>query len=195
MPMSKWVKHFFKLFRINGNAVLVDWQSPRPPNKPIWGKLSPNFFIHSVFSFGKITLHKMRAPWTKKWGKASFQLVWGVNKWVHDFDISKTSRIKLSYMVKEPRWLVSHFIVTSYTFNCVKMSDFAPNNRYLQGVLLFLFNSKKMAAEAYQEPEYHSGSRCWKLSRHRWSVLLFQFRKSIANVLQRVREICDQLKQ
>lgn len=31
------------------------------------------------------------------------------------------------------------------------MSDFVPNNRYLQEVLLFLFNSIKTAVEAYQE--------------------------------------------
>jgi len=42
--------------------------------------------------------------------------------------------------------------LASYTFGCVKMSDFVPNNnRHLRGVLIFFFHSKKTAAEAHRE--------------------------------------------
>ena len=39
----------------------------------------------------------------------------------------------------------------SYTFGCVKMSDFVPNNCHLREVLIFFFHSKKTAAEAHRE--------------------------------------------
>ena len=46
---------------------------------------------------------------------------------------------------------MSHFVLSSYTFACVKMSDFVPNNRHLRELLIFFFHSKKTAAEAHQE--------------------------------------------
>ena len=43
------------------------------------------------------------------------------------------------------------FLLASYTFGCVKISDFVPNDRYLWEVLIFFFHSKKTAAEAHRE--------------------------------------------
>ena len=54
-------------------------------------------------------------------------------------------------MVKKPFWHFSDFVLASYTFGCVKMSDFVPNNRHLREVLIFFFHSKKTAAEAHRE--------------------------------------------
>ena len=54
-------------------------------------------------------------------------------------------------MVNKPFWQISNFVLASYTFGCVKMSDFVPNNRHLRKVLIFFFHSKKTAAEAYRE--------------------------------------------
>ena len=54
-------------------------------------------------------------------------------------------------MVNKPLWHISDFVLASYIFGCVKMSDFVPNNRHLQGVLIFFFHSKKTAAEAHRE--------------------------------------------
>ena len=54
-------------------------------------------------------------------------------------------------MVNKPFWHISDFVFASYTFGCVKMSDFVPNNRNLQEVLIFFFYSKKTAAEAHRE--------------------------------------------
>ena len=53
-------------------------------------------------------------------------------------------------MVNKPFWH-SDFVLASYTFGCVKMSDFVPNNRHLQEVLIFFFHSKKTAAKAHRE--------------------------------------------
>ena len=41
--------------------------------------------------------------------------------------------------------------MASYTFGCVKMSDFVLNNPHLREVLIFFFHSKKTAAEAHRE--------------------------------------------
>ena len=41
--------------------------------------------------------------------------------------------------------------MASYTFGCVKMSGFVPNNRHCREVLIFFFPSKKTAAEAHRE--------------------------------------------
>ena len=54
-------------------------------------------------------------------------------------------------MVKKPFWHISDFVLASYTFSCVKMSDFVPNNRHLRKEMIFFFYSKKTAAEANQE--------------------------------------------
>ena len=47
--------------------------------------------------------------------------------------------------------LGSDFVLASYTFGCVKMSDFVPNNRHLREILIFFFHSKKTVAEAHRE--------------------------------------------
>ena len=73
-----------------------------------------------------------------------------------DFDIPKTSWIKFRHMVNIPFWHISDFVLASYNFGCVKMSDFVPNNRHLREVLIFFFHSKKTAAEATK-----SLRRCW----------------------------------
>ena len=52
-------------------------------------------------------------------------------------------------MVDKPFWHISDFVLASYTFGCVKMSDFVPNNRHFQEVLIFFFHSKKTAAEVH----------------------------------------------
>ena len=44
----------------------------------------------------------------------------------------------------------SYFVLASYTFGCVKMSDFVPKNRHLREVLISFFHSKKTAAEAHR---------------------------------------------
>ena len=54
-------------------------------------------------------------------------------------------------MVNKPFWHISDFVLASYTFGYVKMSDFVPNNRHLREVLIFFFHSKKTAAEANWE--------------------------------------------
>ena len=54
-------------------------------------------------------------------------------------------------MVNKPFWHISDFVLPSYTFGCVKMSDFVPNNRHLRGVLIFFFHSKKTAVEAHRK--------------------------------------------
>ena len=54
-------------------------------------------------------------------------------------------------MVNKPFWHISDFVLASYTFGCVKISDFVPNNRHLREVLIFFFYSKKTAAEAHRE--------------------------------------------
>ena len=54
-------------------------------------------------------------------------------------------------MANKQFWYISDFVSASYTFSCVKMSDFVPNNRHLREVLIFFFHSKKTAAEAYRE--------------------------------------------
>ena len=54
-------------------------------------------------------------------------------------------------MVNKPFWHISDFISASYTFGCVKMSDFVPNNRHSREVLISFFHSKKTAAEAHRE--------------------------------------------
>ena len=54
-------------------------------------------------------------------------------------------------MVNNPLWHISDFILASYTFACVKMSDFVRNNRHLWEVLIFFLHSKKTSAEAHRE--------------------------------------------
>ena len=68
-----------------------------------------------------------------------------------DFDISKTSWTKLRHIINKLFWHNSDFVLASYTFGCVKMSDFVPNNRHFREVLIFFFHSKKTAAEAHRE--------------------------------------------
>ena len=53
-------------------------------------------------------------------------------------------------MVNKPFWHISDFVLTSYTFGCVKM--FLCQIRViLREVLIFFFHSKKTAAEAHRE--------------------------------------------
>ncbi|XP_018316119.1 uncharacterized protein [Mycetomoellerius zeteki] len=54
-------------------------------------------------------------------------------------------------MVNKPLRHISDFVLTLYSFGCVKMSDFVPNNRHMREVLIFFFHSKKTAAEAHRE--------------------------------------------
>ena len=54
-------------------------------------------------------------------------------------------------MVNKPFWHISDFVMASYTFSCVKMSDFVPNNRHLREMLIFFFHSKKTTAEVHLE--------------------------------------------
>ena len=54
-------------------------------------------------------------------------------------------------MVNKPFWQISDFVLASYTFACVKMSDFVPNNRHLLEVLIFFFHTKKTAAKAHRD--------------------------------------------
>ena len=60
-------------------------------------------------------------------------------------------------MVNKPFWQISDLVLASYTFGCVKMSDFVPNNRHLRNVLIFFFHSKKMAAEAHWKLQKNYG--------------------------------------
>ena len=46
-------------------------------------------------------------------------------------------------MVNKPFYHISDFVLASYTFSCMKTSDFVPNNRHLREVLIFFFHSKK----------------------------------------------------
>ena len=39
----------------------------------------------------------------------------------------------------------------SYTFGCVQISDFVPNNRHLREVLISFFHSEKTVAEAHRK--------------------------------------------
>ena len=54
-------------------------------------------------------------------------------------------------MVNKPFWHISDVVLAPYTFSCVKMSDFMPNNRHLREMLIFFFHSKKTAAEVHRE--------------------------------------------
>ena len=54
-------------------------------------------------------------------------------------------------MVNKPFCHISDFVSASYTFGCVKMSDFVTNNRHLRDVLIFFFHLIKGAAEAHRK--------------------------------------------
>ena len=54
-------------------------------------------------------------------------------------------------MVNKPFWHTGDFVLASYTFGCVKMSEFVPNNRHLREMLIFFFHSKKTVTKAYWE--------------------------------------------
>ena len=54
-------------------------------------------------------------------------------------------------MVNKPFWHISDFVLASYTFGYVKMSDFVLNNRHLREVLIFFFHSKEKSAKAHRE--------------------------------------------
>ena len=54
-------------------------------------------------------------------------------------------------MVNKPFWHISDFVLASYTFGCVKMSDYVQNNRHLREMLIFFIHAKKTAAEAHRE--------------------------------------------
>ena len=54
-------------------------------------------------------------------------------------------------MVNKPFWHISDFVLATFTFGCVKMSDFVTNNSHLREVLIFFFHSKKTVAEAHRE--------------------------------------------
>ena len=54
-------------------------------------------------------------------------------------------------MVNKPFRHIRDFALASYTFGCVKMSDFMPNNHHLRKVLIFFFHSKKTTAEAHRQ--------------------------------------------
>ena len=54
-------------------------------------------------------------------------------------------------MVNKSFWHISDFFLASFTFGCVKMSDFMPNNCHLGEVLIFFLHSKKTAAEVHRE--------------------------------------------
>ena len=58
---------------------------------------------------------------------------------------------KLRHMENKPFWQFSDFVLASYTFGCVKMSDFVPNNRHLREVLIFFFHFKKTGPEAHRK--------------------------------------------
>ena len=45
-------------------------------------------------------------------------------------------------MVNKPFWHINDFVLASYTFGCVNISDFLPNNRHLWEVLISSFHSK-----------------------------------------------------
>ena len=54
-------------------------------------------------------------------------------------------------MINKPLRQISDFLFALYTCGCVKMSNFVPNNRHLQEVLIFFFHSKKTAAQAHRD--------------------------------------------
>ena len=72
-------------------------------------------------------------------------------------------------MVNKRFWHISDFVLASYTFGCVEMSDFVANNRHLWEVLIFFFHSNKTATEAHQELQkvYGDAALC-KTTRHDW---------------------------
>ena len=78
-----------------------------------------------------------------------------------DFDISKTSWTKLRHILNKPFWHISDFVLASYTFGCVKMSDFAPNNRHLREVLIFFFRTRKTVAKAHRELQKKFTEMLW----------------------------------
>ena len=54
-------------------------------------------------------------------------------------------------MVNKPFRHISDYVLASYTFLCVKMSNCVPNNRHLREVLIFFFHSKKKSTEVHRE--------------------------------------------
>ena len=54
-------------------------------------------------------------------------------------------------MINKPFRHISDFVLASYTFGYVIMSNFAPNNCRLREVLIFFFHSKKTVAETHRE--------------------------------------------
>ena len=72
-------------------------------------------------------------------------------------------------MVNKLFWHISDFVLASYTFGCVKMSDFVPNNRHFPEVLIFFFHCtccdwfrhfKDGDFDVVDRPrEYHNSSR------------------------------------
>ena len=81
---------------------------------------------------------------------------------------------------------ISDFALAPYTFGCVKMSDFVPNNRHLREVLIFFFHSKKTAAEAYRELQKVDGDAA--LSVATCSDCLHRFKHGDFDVDHRPRE-------
>ena len=53
-------------------------------------------------------------------------------------------------MTHKSLYYISDSVLASYTFGCVKMSDFVPHNRQWREVLIFFFHSKETATEAYR---------------------------------------------
>ena len=89
-------------------------------------------------------------------------------------------------MVDEPFWHISDFVLASYTFCCVKMSDFVPNNRNLREVLIFSFHSKKAAAEAHPELQKVHGDTA--LSETTWRDWFRRFKDGDFDVTDLPRE-------
>ena len=81
---------------------------------------------------------------------------------------------------------ISDFVLASYIFVCVKMSDFVPNNRHLREVLIFFFHSKKSATEAHRELQKVYGDAA--LSETTCRDFLRRFKDVDFNVYDRPRE-------
>ena len=92
-------------------------------------------------------------------------------------------------MVNKPFWHISDFVLSSYTFGRVKMSDFVPNNRHLREVLIFFFHSKKTAAEVHWElQKVYGDAALSKTTCHDW---FRRFKDGDFDVDDRPREVSD----
>lgn len=91
-------------------------------------------------------------------------------------------------MVNKPPWHIRDFVFASYTFDCMEMSDFEPNNRHLWESWIFFFHLKKKAAEMHQKLQ--KVYRDTALSKKNEPWLMIGFVASNTMTIQMLTTVC-----